>query len=123
MSKLSLRKGALLLAAADHRRIVGGIDLRCSAWCPPLLQKSLGFLARGRGEKGKRRCSWERRVADVKPKGVIYELDGRDESGEKTKNESSRLICVDGKQKAKGKEEFYLVVLRHAVCTKYEELL
>ena len=53
-------------------------------------------LAQGRREKDKRRCSWRRRVADVEPKGVIYELDGRDESGQMTENESSCLICADG---------------------------
>ena len=62
-------------------------------------------LAQGRWEKDKRCCSWRKLVADVKLRDVIYGLDGRDESGGKTENESSHLICADGKQKTKGKEE------------------
>ena len=47
-----------------------------------------------------------------KPRGDIYGLNRRGGSGEKTENESSRWICADKKQEARGKEEFYLAVLR-----------
>ena len=39
------------------------------------------------------------------------------------KNESLQWVCVDRKRKARGKEEFYLAVLKHAMRTRYEELL
>ena len=43
----------------------------------------------------------------MKPKGDIY---GPVRIGEKTEGESARSICADGRQRAKGKEEFYPVV-------------
>ena len=44
-------------------------------------------------------------------------------SSEKTENESSRKVCVDRKRRVRGKEEFYLAVLKCAVGTGIEELL
>ena len=45
------------------------------------------------------------------------------ELGKKTENEASRSICVDEREKARGKEEFLLSRIERAICTGYEEPL
>ena len=44
-------------------------------------------------------------------KDDIYEQNQRGGSDEKTESESAPWICADGRQKVRGKEEFYLAVL------------
>ena len=56
-------------------------------------------------------------------KDDIYEQNQRGGSDEKTESESAPWICVDGRQKVRGKKRVLPGCTKHVVCTGYEELL